>query len=64
MPQRFEGSKKGKAFELFRQGFEPKSPEVKALKLDVSARYKYYYEWQDRGSPGSAIHQKQKSKLR
>ena len=62
MPQRFEGSKKEKAFELFRQGYEPKSPEVKALKLDVSSRYKYYSEWQDGGSPGSAISSEAKVK--
>lgn len=38
-------SKKDKAFELFDEGKNPSSPEVKALKLKGSTKYNYYSEW-------------------
>jgi len=44
-------SKKDKAFALFSQGFEAKSPEVKALQLRSSTRYKYHKEWEAAGKP-------------
>jgi len=38
-------SKKANAFDLFSQDFTPSSPEVRALGLHSSNRYKYYSEW-------------------
>jgi len=35
-------SKKDKAFELFDEGKNPSSPEVKALKLKGSTKYNYF----------------------
>ncbi len=50
-------SKKDKAFALFSQGFDPKSPEVKALKLQSSTRYKYHKEWENKGKPETTKNQ-------
>ena len=47
--------KRKKAFQLFDEGFEAKSPEVKALKLSPSTRYKYQSEWRTQGSSASTI---------
>ena len=44
-------TKREKAFELFSQGFLPLSPEVKALGLHPSNRYKYYHQWESLGKP-------------
>lgn len=38
-------SKKAKAFQLFGQGKGPSSPEVKALELHKSTRFKYYNQY-------------------
>ncbi len=38
-------NKKDKAFELFDEGKNPSSPEVKVLKLKGSTKYNYYSEW-------------------
>jgi len=38
-------SKKAKAFQLFGQGKGPSSPEVKALGLHKSTRFKYYNQY-------------------
>ena len=40
-------SKKAKAFLLFNQGMGPTSPEVKALGMRKSTRFKYYNLWQN-----------------
>ena len=44
-------TKKARAFKLFTQGFIPSSPEIKAIGLYESNRYKYFYEWRDLGKP-------------
>lgn len=38
-------TKKEKAFELFDQGFDVSSPEIKALKLKSGTRHNYHSEW-------------------
>jgi len=38
-------SKKARAFQLFSQGKGPSSPEVKALELHKSTRFKYYNQY-------------------
>ena len=42
---RGRNSKKAKAFQLFSQGKGPSSPEVKALDLHKSTRFKYYNQY-------------------
>lgn len=44
-------SKKIKAYQLFAQGYEPKSPQVKALKLKYGTVQTYYCSWKSEGSP-------------
>lgn len=44
-------SKRIRAYELFAQGYEPKSPEVKALKLTYGSASTYYSSWKKEGSP-------------
>ena len=56
-------SKKDKAFALFSQGFEAKSPEVKALKLQSSTRYKYHQEWLNKGKPETTKNQDKAPKI-
>jgi len=48
-------NKKAKAFELFSQGFESSSPEVKALGLKANTRYSYFSKWNKAGQPSSLV---------
>lgn len=45
---------KDQAFELFSQGYFPRSQEVKALGLHQSNRYKYFAAWEALGKPAEA----------
>jgi len=40
-------TKKANAFQLFNEGKGPTSPEVKALGMRKSTRFKYYNLWQN-----------------
>lgn len=40
-----KGTKKAKAFQLFSEGKDPTSPEVKALGMHKSTRFKYYNQY-------------------
>ena len=44
-------SKKSKAYRLFSEGKEARSPEVKALKLTKATRYNYFSAWKREGKP-------------
>lgn len=44
-------SKKARAFQLFTEGKDASSQEVKDLHLSGSARYTYYWEWNKLGRP-------------
>ncbi len=54
-------TKKSKAFDLFSQGFTPSSPEVKAIGLHPSNRYKYFGEWEKLGKPAEPARKGQSS---
>lgn len=44
-------TKKDRAYALFCEGKVPTSPEIKALGVNDSTRYKYFYAWQADGKP-------------
>ena len=46
-----KGTKKAKAFQLFSEGKGPDSPEVKALGMHKSTRYKYYKQYLETHKP-------------
>ena len=48
-------NKKIKAYGLFAQGYEPSSPEVKALKLKYTTLHTYYSKWKSEGEPSPPI---------
>jgi len=50
-------SKKSKAYRLFSEGKTSTSPEVKALKLKASTRYRYFSRWNKTGKPDHVPHQ-------
>lgn len=53
-------TRKDKAYKLFSEGYEPSSPEVKALGLSKSSRYSYYSKWKTEGQPAPVIEEKSK----
>lgn len=53
-------TRKDKAYKLFSEGFEPSSPEVKALGLSESSRYSYHSKWKAEGKPAPSAEQESK----
>ena len=55
-------NKKIKAYELFAQGYEPSSPEVKALKLKYTTLHTYYSNWKTGGQPSPLLEEEVEGK--